>query len=354
MTSINGFFFEGNVSARVPASIELTLDGYRLSANNHQLRSGRLDDFTVSDRIGNTARRLQWPDGALFETIDNDALDSVLRSHTKGVRGGIVHRLESNWGVAVGSIALVGIIVFAIFKWGIPAAAHNIASRLPVSAHELVSTGALKSLDQFIFSPTALDEDTQAEVKNSFASMVETLDDTEFNYRLHFRKMHGMPNAMALPSGEIIVTDAFVELADKKELEAVLLHELGHVEERHGMEQVINASAVSVIVSTALGNLGGVNELVAGVPVFLLQSSYSRKNESAADEFAFRQMASAGIDPIHFATVIRKLGASGPESEDDDTNSYLSSHPGTEQRAQRAIEASERFNATRSVGDIKP
>ncbi len=348
MTSINGDFFEANVSSRIPATITISPEGYSLHSGENQLRSGRVEDFTVSERIGNTARRLQWIDGALFETTENDALDSVLRLHPKAIRGGMAHRLESNWSIALGSVAFVGIVIFSLFKWGIPAAAHNIASRLPVTAHELVSTGALKSLDQFIFSPTALNTNTQSDVQDSFASMIETLDGTEFNYRLHFRKMHGMPNAMALPSGEIIVSDAFVELASKEELEAVLLHELGHVEERHGMEQVINASAVSVIISTALGNLGGVNELVAGVPVFLLQSSYSRKNESAADAFAFNQMARAGIDPIHFATVIRKLGTTNQrDSDSDDTTSYLSSHPGTEQRAQRAMEASRRFNSTR-------
>ena len=63
-----------------------------------------------------------------------------------------------------------------------------------------------------------------------------------------------------------------------------------------------------------------------GVPVFLLQSSYTRKSEAEADEFAFSEMAELGKDPKHFADIIIRLSEFGDlrkirkETEREDTD----------------------------------
>jgi|GEM_PF-1479320 len=56
------------------------------------------------------------------------------------------------------------------------------------------------------------------------------------HYQLRFREMPGwdddtqIANAFALPSGDILVTDRLMEMAGKpEELDAILLHEIGHV-----------------------------------------------------------------------------------------------------------------------------
>jgi hypothetical protein len=45
--------------------------------------------------------------------------------------------------------------------------------------------------------------------------------------------------------------------------DSILLHEMGHVIERHGLEHAVQASAVSVIVALAFGGLSGLAKLVS-------------------------------------------------------------------------------------------
>ena len=49
-----------------------------------------------------------------------------------------------------------------------------------------------------------------------------------------------IPNALAFPSGDIVLTDKFVQLSkNQDEIDSVLLHEMGHVVHRHGLEMLI-------------------------------------------------------------------------------------------------------------------
>jgi len=353
-TTIYGHWYKAGSSTRTEAVLEVQHNKYNVLLQDSVERNGLLADLSVSDRVGNITRRFSWPDGCLFETADNDSVDLALKS--AGLGSGmpsVTHRMESSRMLALFSVVFIALIGFATYKWGIPVAADRIARAMPVAVNETVSKGALKTMDRIAFEPSTIDPARQQEIEQLFTELTVGLEPTGFNYRLYFRKLEvgdfTIPNAMALPGGEIIVTDAFVDLVeDPGEIASVLLHELGHVVERHGMRQVIQASAISVIASMTLGNLGGVNELITGVPVFLLQSNYSRSSETAADEFAFTHMTRMGIDPIHFANIINKLGnidpTQPPTQESESGSGYLSTHPGTRERAQKAMEYSIEFN----------
>lgn len=344
MATIKGQFYEAHVSARHCATLDLYNGNYQLICDEAANRSGTISRLVFSDRTGNIARRIQWPDGAVFESTDNDTIDRALGTKATG----ILHTLESQWRYIPAAIALIAFAFFGAFKWGLPAASYHIARQLPVSAHELVSTGAMKTLDKIMFAPSQLPEHKKQQVSKSFSKLIDHLDTSPFNYQLFFRDMSfdntAIANAMALPAGQIIVTDELVRIAEPEELEAVLLHEIGHVEEHHGMQQALNASAVTVTVSLTLGEMSGLGDLITAVPVFLLHSNYSRKNESAADAFAFKQMAELGIDPKHFASIIKRIGGS---EDTEGSASYLSSHPGSAQRAKQALEASADFNISK-------
>jgi len=196
-------------------------------------------------------------------------------------------------------------------------------------------------------------------IRQRFESLVASGPDDGFEFRLHFRQMIGIPNAFALPSGDIIVTDALAQLVENPdELDSIMLHEIGHVMERHGMRQVIEASTLSLVFSLMVGDVGGVAQLAAGIPVFLLQSSYSRDSESEADEFAFARMVELDMDPKHFAAIMRRLEATYNEMEADKDEGkageasdrqeeqletapdWYSTHPDSESRARRAMEVS--------------
>ncbi len=337
-----GHWFGGGNSERRNATLRYEDDQYRLIVGQAVERQGPVAELAVSDRVGSIARKLYWPDQSMFETTENDAIDAMLCAAGYAGQGIGLHRMEQSWRWIIPSLLLSAFCAFAAFRWGLPSAAHSIAYALPISAQEQISEGALSTLDRFFFDPSELPQAQCEQIIARFRELVPA--ESAHDFRLRFRHMNDVPNAMALPNGEIIVTDALVELVDaQEELDAVLLHEIAHVTQRHGLQQVIQASTVSVIVSLAIGDISGVGELVAGVPVFLMQSSYSRKHEAAADEHAFQQMRRFDIDTAHFAHIIRKLSSIEPTEDSGRLErtrrvaEYLSSHPDSERRAQRAL-----------------
>jgi len=353
--NIDGYWFEVGSSTRLAAKLECEGQRYRLVSDSELLRDGDLTDLRISDRVGNINRKLYWPDDSLFESADNDAIDQLISdSNLGGKPAAIAHKLEKSSSVAV--IAVVASVALGVlfFMYGLPAASKSAALNMPVSAAEGISAGAMNTMDKFFFKPTKLDIDEQDRWEARFNEIVAQVPNEGFSFKFHMREMHGIPNAMALPGGDIVFTDAFINLVeDEGEFDSVLLHEIGHVVERHGLQQIVHASSLSIIVALTIGDVSGIGELATSTPIFLMESKYSRDSESSADEYSFRTMMALGIDPKHFSTIINKLGEFAADDSDIDNkdeikaSDYLSSHPATKNRALRALEMSKEFNAQR-------
>ncbi|MFK7853778.1 MAG: M48 family metallopeptidase [Granulosicoccus sp.] len=348
-----GHWFEPDSSTRHDADLVFLGDRYELRIDGKSIRQGNASDFSVSDRLGNLPRRLSWNDDAVFETTNNDAIDAWLDEHGhSGSRGLLIHHLEKSWKWAAVGCVLTVAIVFGAFRWGLPSVSKNIADNVPVSVHESLSKQTLETLDRFILEESEVDIAEQVEIRARFEEMVAALPAHDFSFKLHFRRMKDIPNAMALPGGDVIVTDELLDLVQHPdELDSILLHEMGHVVERHGLQHAVQASAVSVVVALAFGDLSGIGEVGVGLPVFLLQSSYSRHRETEADAFAFARMGELGKDPKYFASVITRLGGSAEEedsSEDEErAPAYFSSHPHSAERAIKAMKASKELGFPR-------
>lgn len=101
-------------------------------------------------------------------------------------------------------------------------------------------------------------------------------------------------------------------MAEKPEvLDAILLHEIGHVVNRHGMRQVIQSSALTILLILVVGDVGAVEEWILALPGFLLESNYSRGFESEVDEYAFERMLAMGMDPAHFGRMLGRIRRNG-------------------------------------------
>jgi len=106
-------------------------------------------------------------------------------------------------------------------------------------------------------------------------------------YRVVFVS-YGEANAWVRPGGSIYVTaDLLKRVKSEIGLAAVLAHELGHHERRHVLSRLSRSLFVGLPASMLLGraNLGA-----AGEPVRLAELAYERDQETAADEFALRQV----------------------------------------------------------------
>lgn len=157
------------------------------------------------------------------------------------------------------------------------------------------------------------------------------------------------PNAFALPGKKIGVHTGMIKLAQNpSQLAAVMGHEIGHVDARHGAERVslsmtsqLAQQATTVLLdgheyqSTALAALG----LGAQFGVLL---PYSRTHESEADTIGLYLMAKAGFDPAQAVELWKEMKkASGGNAPPE----FMSTHPSNDTRIQELTRELAQANA---------
>ena len=163
-----------------------------------------------------------------------------------------------------------------------------------------------------------------------------------YNYEYHLLADSQTINAFALPGGQVFITKGLYEkLADEAELAGVLGHESGHVVERHSAQQLEKSKLGNMLVTgVAVGASNQRNgysaAMVAGVVNQMTQLSFSRTDESQADECGLRFMTQAGYDPRAMIDVMKVLLAASQGGRQPE---FLSTHPYPEDRI-RAITAS--------------
>ena len=143
-------------------------------------------------------------------------------------------------------------------------------------------------------------------------------------------------NAFALPGGHIFVHRGLIESADEaSELAGVLGHEIAHVTERHGIEQMKKrrgAGTLVTIIYVLLGREPGLVEQIAieagGAAVF---ARYGREAEREADRRAVETLPAAGYDPEGVATFFEELLAQQAR-EPGLLDTWFSTHPTSRER----------------------
>lgn len=143
-------------------------------------------------------------------------------------------------------------------------------------------------------------------------------------------------NAMSLPGGYVYVNRGIIEHASNmSELAGVMAHEIGHVEERHSVQQlerVQNANLGLGLASILLGiqpsGVAGAAIQIGGQAIF---ARYSRQDESEADADAVLLTTRAGISPEGLVTFFQKL-LQMQQSQPGLLDQWFATHPTTEQR----------------------
>ena len=275
------------------------------------------DGVEVDSKLGRTSRFVRFADGGRCEVApgDSDLLDAALRGwETRGSGGqaDFLHRLESSWKmVLVSAVVLLAGGAAAVW-FGLPALAKSIAFSLPEPVVDGLGRHTMEYLDRSFFSPSELDEERQAELREEFGDFLKRTGDVR-ERRILFRAGGVLgANAFALPSGDIVLTDQLVRLAeDDEELVAVVAHECGHVDGRHVLQSVIQSSALATLVSFMVGDASAVTAIGGALPLFLVQSKFSRGFERDADLYAVRRLRAGGISPARLAEMLEHLSESG-------------------------------------------
>jgi Zn-dependent protease with chaperone function len=333
-------YYDGRSAKR--REVALTLEGEVVHVQGDGIdRIGTLHDLRISEPMGEAPRLVTFPDGAFCEVRDHAGLKALLQQ--TGHRDHLIVRWQFSLRWIAASTMLCVAFFAAAYVWGLPWLAKHLAEEVPDSMARAISDQALDSLDQSLAAPSELPVARQEEIIRSFDRM-RPPGGQPVPHRIVFRSSKALrANALALPSGTIVVTDGLVRLAQKdEELLGVLAHELGHVRARHGLRMMLQSSIVGLVTAWYIGD---VSSILAAAPAVLLQANYSRDFEREADAYAVAMLRANGMPPARMADLLERLETSrhaGAPAGDDAASAidYLSSHPATAERLRALREAS--------------
>jgi Zn-dependent protease with chaperone function len=260
------------------------------------------------ERTRHGMRVAHFADGGLVQSEDSVAWDTWVQA--QGLRESLVVKMQQNWRWVAGSVAVLLGLAMGLQQWGLPVAAEALVALTPPTLDTALGESTLSTLDKLLMQPTTLPEAEQNRIRNAFAQAVShQTPGSVAPWKLEFRHSEKIgANAFALPGGTIIMTDEMVQLVDgdAQVLTAVLSHELGHVQRRHGLRMVVQATVLGAVGAVVWGDF---SSLLASVPVFIGQAQYSRTAEREADAHAVKVLQAAALSPTLMITLFDKLEA---------------------------------------------
>jgi Zn-dependent protease with chaperone function len=280
---------------------------------------------TVDERLGRAPRRLRLKDGTFCEVRELDALDTLLSS--TGHRDGWVDRMQRHLQFILFSIVACAALVVIAYKWGLPWAAAKGAHNLPPAIGKTLSVQTLKLLDGKILLPSKIAEERQQALSAKFHALRLPEGGTP-DSELLFRDSPQLgANAFTLPDGTIVVLDDLLaSIGGDPQALAVFAHELGHAHGRHGLQLLLQSSAVGAFWTLYIGDI---STLLAAAPAAIVQARYSQDLERQADNYGAELLMQNGMSPALLADALEKLAESHSGSS---KGGYLSSHPSTDER----------------------
>jgi predicted Zn-dependent protease len=142
-------------------------------------------------------------------------------------------------------------------------------------------------------------------------------------------------NAFALPGGFIYITRGLMtSISDEAELATVLGHEIGHVTNRHSVQQISKAQlaqiglGVGTILSSDIARFGQ----LASTGLSILFLKYGRDAENQADQAGFRYALDQNYDVREMTKVFETLNRVSEVSNAGKMPEWLSTHPHPENR----------------------
>lgn len=338
MMQIQGVLYDGKNTVKHAATLLVSPAGkFNIIYNGNELES-QYSQLHISDRLANIPRSIAFAGGERFMTDDNAKIDEIILALTgKNSAANLVHQLESKSHYVVTALLLLVVSMVFFVTVLVPRLAEQAAEIAPTSLLEQISIDALDHFDSRFLQSSELPDDVQDWLQNRFTEMTAA-DEAHYRFRLIFRKAEQLgPNAFALPSGDIVITDALVQMADHEdEVLAVLAHEIGHVIKRHGLRRLFEDSMLAALIFGITGDTSSFAQTAAALPVLLVSSGYSRDFEREADDYALALMQQQGIKKHHFADILVRIEQTS--NTPFQVPGFLSTHPVTDERIQQFIE----------------
>ncbi|WP_306155621.1 M48 family metallopeptidase [Roseovarius sp. MMSF_3281] len=280
-------------------------------------------------------------------TINEPAMVARIRElcpdlHKRDLHRGTWRKIWTRGAMAVGAVVLMLFVI-------LPRMADTLATIIPVEREIAFGKSVIAQMERALGAADLGDlrcrgEAGQAALDRMVARLSEGQD---LQYDLEVRVFDdGMVNAFAAPGGQIVIMRGLLEDASGPDaVAAVLAHEIGHVEARDATRIALRAAGSAGLLSMVLGDFtGGTIAVVLGERI--MQASYTREAEAAADVFALDMLNAAGVDSSGMAEFFDYIGELQGEFQIPE---YLSTHPASEARAERARDNAEGQEGTTPV-----
>lgn len=152
----------------------------------------------------------------------------------------------------------------------------------------------------------------------------------EFPWRIRIIKDDNTLNAFCTPGGYIYVYTGIIKYLDNEtQLAGVMGHEIAHADRRHSANQMLKQYGVEALLTILSGGNPG---QLAQLGAQLLALSFSRSDETEADDYSVRYLLGTEYDAQGAKYFFQKIGGSGQPPE------FLSTHPNPDNRVEN-IEA---------------
>lgn len=230
---------------------------------------------------------------------------------------------------ALGGIVTAGVALFiAATYFVVPPVVDSLARTLPWSLEE--NSAVDEALIERFAGKRCVAEEPQA----IMLGLAERLAATSgFPHPIRFEvRSSKMTNAFALPGGRILILNGLLQNAGSpNELAAVLGHEIGHVVNRDHTERWMRNNLLSGLSMLLFGGdtTGSIGETLFQTGLSL---SYSRRDESDADDFAIGLLNELDLNPRGGAAFFERLAGKG--GFENALPTYLSTHPASGDRAE--------------------
>jgi Zn-dependent protease with chaperone function len=352
-SSGRGIYFDGATAARHEATVELGASALRIHAADGTVLAewpyDQIEPLSAPDgvlRIGRAGSpvlaRLEVRDPQLAAAIDERSVpvDRSGRSDRRD-RARVV-----GWSIA----ATVSLVLVAVL--GVPEIANRLAPLVPYSVERkfgaAIDAQVRRSIDER-HAGAAFECGNAEGEKAGRAAFDKLMAQIEAAAALPIPLNASVvrrdeANAFALPGGRVYVFQGLIDKAETPdEVAGVIGHETGHVAHRDGTRSVLEGAGLSFLFGMLLGDfVGGGAVIFAGKTI--LQTSYSREVESAADVYGVGVMESMGGDPRALGTILLRIAGTthpGPK--------LLLDHPDTRERVVAINGLAGNFKAARAL-----
>ena len=310
-------YFDGRTPTHRKVDVQTDRQGVRIEFKAGTKRIWRYDDFSVQQDRLQGPLRLEYGEfpPEILEIADPEFGEVLGKRLPKKPRF-----------LSVGFAILAVLLVPAIIYWGIPLASGWFAYFIPVSIEKQVGQYVI---DEVFPSRIVCKTDAGEQALEKLVSRLVPLD-SEYVFQVEVVDS-GLVNAIAFPGGNILLFRGLLEKSPSADaIAGVLAHEMQHVFQRHGTENLLNQVALSGLFKLLTVEANAIAEtLFAGVRTLSLLK-YTRELETEADALALQLLYQAGVDPVEMLAmfqVLKNHSSSLPES--------ISTHPDMTSRMEK-------------------